>query len=94
MHKNLYAQYIRKLASLLSLLIIVILLSILSPYFLTTENLLSIGLQMAVIAIMSIGQMWIIISGGIDLSVGSVLALSGVVTTMLIPAGLMSFLPH
>ena len=42
---------------------------------------------MSVIAIMSIGQMWIIISGGIDLSVGSVLALSGVVTTLLISSG-------
>ncbi|MBC8183208.1 ABC transporter permease [candidate division KSB1 bacterium] len=87
MDKNLYAHYFRKLASLLSLLIIVILLSILSPYFFTTENLFSIGLQMAVIAIMSIGQMWIIISGGIDLSVGSVLALSGVVSTLLISSG-------
>ena len=87
MDKKQYSFYIRKLASLLSLLIIVILLSILSPYFLTTENLLSIGLQMSVIAIMSIGQMWIIISGGIDLSVGSVLALSGVVTTLLISSG-------
>jgi ribose transport system permease protein len=87
MNTNLFVHYFRKLASLLSLLIIVILLSILSPYFLTTENLFSIGLQMAVIAIMSIGQMWIIISGGIDLSVGSVLALSGVVSTLLISNG-------
>ncbi len=88
MEKTPYAYYLRKLASLLSLLIIIFLLSLLSPFFLTTDNLLSIGLQMAVIAIMSIGQMWIIISGGIDLSVGSVLALSGVVTTLLISGGL------
>ncbi|MCI0496145.1 ABC transporter permease [candidate division KSB1 bacterium] len=80
--------YLRKLASVLSLLIIVIALTILSPYFLTTENLLSIGLQMSVIAIMSIGQVWIIIAGGIDLSVGSILALSGVVSTMLISGGM------
>jgi len=82
-----YSIYFQKLASLLSLLIIVIFLSLSSPFFLTTDNLMSIGLQMAVIAIMSIGQMWIIISGGIDLSVGSVLALSGVVTTLLISNG-------
>ncbi|MCU0643029.1 MAG: ribose ABC transporter permease, partial [bacterium] len=80
--------YLRKLASVLSLLIIVIALTILSPYFLTTENLLSIGLQMSVIAIMSIGQVWIIIAGGIDLSVGSILAISGVVSTMLISGGM------
>ncbi|NOZ60688.1 MAG: ABC transporter permease [Calditrichaeota bacterium] len=76
--------YAQNLASVLSLLIIIIVLSILSPHFLTSENLISIALQMSVIAIMSIGQMWIIISGGIDLSVGSILALSGVATTMLI----------
>lgn len=81
------AIYFRKLASLLSLFIIVILLTILSPHFLTVENILSIGLQMSVIAIMSIGQVWIIITGGIDLSVGSVLALSGVSTTLLIANG-------
>ncbi len=81
---NLVKNYLRNFASVLSLLIIVIVLSVLSPHFLTSENLISIALQMSVIAIMSIGQMWIIISGGIDLSVGSILALSGVATTMLI----------
>lgn len=83
-----FSIYLRKLASALSLLIIVIILTILSPHFLTAENMLSIGLQMSVIAIMSIGQVWIIISGGIDLSVGSILALSGVVTTMFISDGM------
>jgi len=58
-------------------------LSFASPYFLTVDNLFAIGLQMAVVAIMAIGQMMIIISAGIDLSVGSVMALSGVGTTML-----------
>lgn len=82
-----YSLYLRKLASVLSLLIIVIVLTIMSPRFLTMENTLSIGLQMSVIAIMSIGEVWIIISGGIDLSVGSIMALSGVVTTMMIAAG-------
>ncbi|MDZ7261316.1 MAG: ABC transporter permease [candidate division KSB1 bacterium] len=80
-------SYLRKLASLLSLLIIVGILSILSPHFFTVENLLSVGLQMSVIAIMSIGQVWIIISGGIDLSVASVMAISGVMTTLLITHG-------
>lgn len=87
-----YTLYLRKLASVLSLLIIVIALTIMSPRFLTMENTLSIGLQMSVIAIMSIGEVWIIISGGIDLSVGSVMALSGVVTTMMIAAGVDIFI--
>lgn len=85
---NQYTFYLRKLASVLSLFIIVVILSILSRSFLTVDNMLSIGLQMSVIAIMSIGQVWIIISGGIDLSVGSIMALSGVVTTMMIASGI------
>ncbi len=82
-----YSHYFRKLASVLSLLLIVMILTILSPHFMTAENFLSIGLQMSVIAIMAIGQVWIIIAGGIDLSVGSIMALAGVVTTMLIADG-------
>lgn len=82
-----YTFYLRKFASVLSLLIIVTALTIKSPSFRTMENILSIGLQISVIAIMSIGEVWIIISGGIDLSVGSIMALSGVVTTMMIAAG-------
>lgn len=82
-----YSHYFRKLASVLSLLLIMLILTILSPHFMTAENFLSIGLQMSVIAIMAIGQVWIIIAGGIDLSVGSIMALAGVVTTMLIADG-------
>lgn len=62
-------------------------LSILSPYFLTVDNLFAIGLQMSVVAIMAIGQMMVIVSAGIDLSVGSVMALAGVGTTMLLADG-------
>lgn len=82
-----YSHYFRKLASVLSLFLIMMILTILSPHFMTAENFLSIGLQMAVIAIMAIGQVWIIIAGGIDLSVGSIMALAGVITTMLIADG-------
>jgi ribose transport system permease protein len=59
----------------------------LSPYFLTLENLLAIGLQMSVVAIMALGQVIIIIAGGIDLSIGSVLGLAGVVACMALRAG-------
>ncbi|MFN7564427.1 MAG: ABC transporter permease, partial [Prosthecobacter sp.] len=54
------------------------------PVFLTRENLLNIASQIAVIAILAIGMTLVIIAGGIDLSVGSLLALSAVVTTLLI----------
>lgn len=56
-----------------------IILSFLSPYFFTMTNLLEITLQTAVIAIIAAGETFIILSGGIDLSVGSIFACSAVV---------------
>ena len=50
------------------------------PNFLKSENLLNIANQIAVIAIIAIGMTMVIITGGIDLSVGSLLALSAVLT--------------
>lgn len=54
--------------------------SVLSPVFLTPQNLLNIGIQAAVVAILAFGQTFVIVSAGIDLSVGSVAALSAIVT--------------
>lgn len=50
-----------------------------TPRFLTVENLLTVALQIVIIAILAIGQTYVIVSGGIDLSVGSVLGFSGMV---------------
>jgi ribose transport system permease protein len=54
------------------------------PNFLKADNLLNIANQIAVIAIMAIGMTMVIITGGIDLSVGSLAALSAVTATRLI----------
>jgi len=54
------------------------------PNFLRTDNLLNVANQIVVIAILAIGVTLVIITGGIDLSVGSLIALSAVVTTLLI----------
>jgi ribose transport system permease protein len=56
-------------------------LSIASPHFLTGENLSTVVRQTAVINIMALGMTLIIISGGIDLSVGSILAFGGFMGT-------------
>ena len=85
-HKS-FSHLIRKFAPFMSLFIMALFLSIASPYFLTVNNLFNIGLQMAVVAIMAIGQMMVIISAGIDLSVGSIMAMSGIGTTMLLAEG-------
>lgn len=61
------------------LLLIWIVLSVLSPYFFTVNNLFEITLQSAVFAIIAAGETFVIFSGGIDLSVGSVFAFSSIV---------------
>ncbi|MQY40217.1 HTH-type transcriptional repressor PurR [Streptomyces sp. RB17] len=65
--------------ALTALIVLVIALSALSGDFLTTDNLLNIGVQAAVTAILAFGVTFVIVSAGIDLSVGSVAALSGTV---------------
>ena len=63
------------------------LLSFLSPYFLTVGNMVNLTKQVSIVAILAAGQAVVIISGGIDLSVGSVMALSAVTIGWLIKAG-------
>ncbi|MBM3471644.1 MAG: ABC transporter permease [Armatimonadetes bacterium] len=52
--------------------------------FFTKDNLIYMALQIAVVALLAIGETFVIVAGGIDLSVGSVLALSGVTTALLL----------
>lgn len=61
------------------LIVLVVVMSFLSPFFLTFNNLFNVATQISVIAILAFGQTFVIVSGGIDLSVGSVLALAGIV---------------
>ncbi|MHC5904548.1 ABC transporter permease/substrate-binding protein [Streptomyces sp. S6] len=65
--------------ALTALIVLVIAMSALSGDFLTTDNLLNIGVQAAVTAILAFGVTFVIVSAGIDLSVGSVAALSATV---------------
>lgn len=71
----------------LQLLIIILLLAILSPAFLTVLNLLNVLRQASINGFQAFGLTLVIISGGIDLSVGSVVAFCGMVTALLILAG-------
>jgi ribose/xylose/arabinose/galactoside ABC-type transport system permease subunit len=71
-------KFVRQLLPFASLLLILILLSALKPEtFLTTDNFLNIFRRSSVNAIIAVGMTAIIVSGGIDLSVGSMLALAG-----------------
>lgn len=66
------------------LVVLVLLLAIGSPDFLTANNLLNVGVQASVVAILAFGLTFVIVSGGIDLSVGSVAGLAGIVTGWLV----------
>jgi ribose/xylose/arabinose/galactoside ABC-type transport system permease subunit len=68
----------RRFGTLIGLVALCAVLSALSPYFLTLSNLLNIAEQTSINAIVAVGMTFVILSGGIDLSVGSMVALSGV----------------
>ena len=68
-----------RLGPILILVGLIVAMSFLSPVFFTTENAGNVLSQTAVIAILAIGQLFVIITRGIDLSVGSNLALASVV---------------
>jgi ribose transport system permease protein len=79
---------IRDFATLIGLILMCVILSFLSPVFLTFGNINNIMAQSSVNACIAIGMTMVIISGGIDLSVGSILALSGVVMAKSLKAGM------
>ncbi len=66
--------------ALVALVLLCVVMAAMSPVFLHTQNLLNVGVQAAVVAILAFGQTFVIVSAGIDLSVGSVAALAAIVT--------------
>lgn len=77
----------RETGTLVGLLLLCLALFIATPYFATLDNLRNVAEQSTVIGTLAIGMTFVIIAGGIDLSVGSVVALSGVVLAMALRAG-------
>lgn len=74
--------------TLIVLAILVIFFSIASPTFLTTSSLLLIAKHVALYGILGIGMTYVIITGGIDLSVGAIVGLAGMIAGGLINEGL------
>ena len=72
--------------------LLAVVLSIASPFFMTLGNMTNLSKQVSIVAILAAGQAVVIISGGIDLSVGSILALSAVVIGTLIQMDVHPFL--
>lgn len=74
------------------LLVLCVALSIATPVFLTAENLSNLVKQSAINGIIALGMTIVIITGGIDLSVGSLAGFAGVVVGLLITSGVTPFL--
>ncbi|WP_431887176.1 ABC transporter permease/substrate-binding protein [Nocardiopsis alba] len=74
--RSVVGRFLLENGALTALAVLVVVMSLLSGDFLTAQNLLNVGVQAAVIAVLAFGVTFVIISGGIDLSVGSVAALS------------------
>jgi ribose/xylose/arabinose/galactoside ABC-type transport system permease subunit/putative methionine-R-sulfoxide reductase with GAF domain len=75
-----------KIGALAGLLILVLMFSLLSPSFRQSGNLMLIVMDAATVGIVAVGQTVVLLTGGIDLSVGSIVALTG-----LVAAGLMKY---
>lgn len=82
-----FTQLFSKLGPLLALIVLVILVTVLSPGFIAPANLLNLLRQVSINALIAFGMTFVILTGGIDLSVGSILALTGAVTASMISSG-------
>ena len=85
--KDFLVHYGRQFGTLLGLIGLSIVLWIMTPYFLTVSNLLNVAQQTSINAIIAVGMTFVIITAGIDLSVGSLVAFSGVVLASVLQAG-------
>lgn len=77
--KNILIHNGRQFGTLIGLFGLMSIFMLMTPYFLTVSNLLNIAQQTSINAIMAVGMTFVIITAGIDLSVGSIVAFSGVV---------------
>jgi len=91
--KNVFVKknIFQKFGSLIILLVLMAIMGIATPYFFTLSNLLNVGVQASVNGVLAIGMLIVIIIGGIDLSIGANLALSGIFAAYLMKSGVPIF---
>jgi rhamnose transport system permease protein len=75
---------LREVGIFIFLLLVVVVIAIRSPVFLTFDNLYDIALDSSILAIVAVGEMMIILTGGIDISVGANIGLSGMIVALVI----------
>ncbi len=85
--KSKLTQFYKTFGIVLVLLFMIIVLSIATPYFLAATNLINVVRQISFIAIIGFGVTLVIITGGIDLSSGSIVGVTSIVSTMLAHPG-------
>ncbi|MBA2795467.1 ABC transporter permease subunit [Streptococcus porcinus] len=81
-------NYISELTTLVALVGLMVVITMINPNFLTTNNLLNLLLQVTANGFIAFGMTFVILTGGIDLSVGSILALSSALTAGMIAKGI------
>jgi ribose transport system permease protein len=91
MMENKWNFDIKKLGPLIGFFLLCIVLSILSDSFLTVNNWMNVLRQVSINALIAFGMTFVILTGGIDLSVGSVLALSSAITAGMMASGMNGF---
>ena len=79
---------VRDAGTLIGMIVIIIVFSMLTPYFLTGRNLVNVLKESSINACIAVGMTMVIISGGIDLSVGSTAALAAVIGASLLKLGI------
>ena len=82
--RNALSEWLAKSGIVIWIAVLGLVLAIATPHFLSVRNILIILTQSSIIAIMSVGMTFVIISGGIDLSVGSIAGFSSITMGMLI----------
>ncbi len=85
--KQLFKKIVGDYGSLLGLVALAAVLGVFSSGFLELSNLLNVLNQVSINGLVAIGMTFVIITGGIDLSVGSILALSGAILAAMLKAG-------
>ena len=80
--ENVALSFIKANATLIALVVLVAILSVADDTFLTPRNLSNLARQITFVGIVGVGMTMVILIGGIDLSVGSVVGLSAIVVTL------------
>ena len=81
-------ELVSKLGPLFGLILLIIVVSILNPSFLSITNIFNVLRQVSISAIIAFGMTFVILTGGIDLSVGSTLALTGAIAASMLSSGM------